>query len=44
MFDGLSKLKVFGLLFFAEHTVTGIVCLDMLEEFLMPLLEEEDPD
>jgi hypothetical protein len=44
MFDGLSKVKVFGPFLFAEHTVTGIVCLDMLEKFLMPLLEGEGPD
>jgi hypothetical protein len=30
--------------FIAKHTVTGVVCLDMLEEFLMPVLEEEGPN
>jgi hypothetical protein len=44
MFGGLSELKVFGYFFFTEHTVTVILCLDMLEEFFMPLQEEEDPD
>jgi hypothetical protein len=32
-----SKQNLFGPPFFAEHTVTGIV-----EEFLMPILEEQD--
>lgn len=43
MFDGLSKLEVFGPFF-----LCGSYCdwhsLLMLEEFLMSLLEEEDPD
>jgi hypothetical protein len=34
-----SEQMCLGLLFFAKHTVTGIV----LEEFLMPILEEEGP-
>jgi hypothetical protein len=33
-----------GLFLFAERTVTGIVYLDMLEEFLMPILEEQCPE
>jgi hypothetical protein len=33
----LSRQKVFGPFFFAAHNVTG---LDMLEEFVMPVLEE----
>jgi hypothetical protein len=28
----------------AERTVTGIVYQDLLEEFHMPILEEEGPD
>jgi hypothetical protein len=37
----LPKQKVFGPFFFATHTVTG---LDMMEEFVMPVLEEQDPN
>jgi hypothetical protein len=35
---------VFRPFFFAEHTVTGIVHLNMMEEVLMPILEEEGPN
>jgi hypothetical protein len=41
MFCALSKQIVFGPFLIAEYTVTGTVYLDMLEEFLMPILEEE---
>jgi hypothetical protein len=44
MFCALSKQNVFGPFFFAGHTVTGIVYLDMFEEFLMPILEEGPDD
>jgi hypothetical protein len=37
-------LIVFEPYFFAERTVTGIVYLDMLGEFLMPVLEEQCSD
>jgi hypothetical protein len=33
-----------GLFFFVERTATGMLYLDMLEEFLMPILEEDGPD
>jgi hypothetical protein len=33
-----------GLFFFAESTVTGVVYLYKLEEFLIPILEEGGPD
>jgi hypothetical protein len=36
--------NVFGSLFFAYRTVSSIVNVDMLKEFLMPILEEEGPD
>jgi hypothetical protein len=34
-FHALPKQKFLGCLFFAIHTVTGVVYLDALEEFLM---------
>jgi hypothetical protein len=43
VFFALSKQNMLGLIFFAESTVTGTVYLDM-EEFLVPILEEEGPD
>jgi hypothetical protein len=43
VFCALSKQNVVGPFSFAERTVTGIVNLDMLEKFLMPILEEEGP-
>jgi hypothetical protein len=36
-----SKQNVFGPLFFAERTATGIVHPDMSEEFFVPVLKEE---
>jgi hypothetical protein len=44
VFCVLSKQNAFWPLSFAECTVSGIVYLDMLEEFLTPILEEEGPD
>jgi hypothetical protein len=44
VFCALSEENVFGPIFFVESTVTGIVYLDMLEEFLMSILEEEGLD
>jgi hypothetical protein len=43
VFCALSKQNVLGPFFFAERTVTGIVYLDMLEELLVPILEEVCP-
>jgi hypothetical protein len=37
----VSKNEVFWPFFFAESTVTGIVYMDMLEQNLMPILQEE---
>ena len=34
VFCALSKERVYGLFFFMETTITGIVYLDMLQEFL----------
>jgi hypothetical protein len=36
----LHQNKNFWSFFFAECTVTGVVYLDMLEEFVMPIFEE----
>jgi len=36
--------KVFWPFHFAECTVTGVVCLDMFDEFLLPIFIEEDPN
>ena len=39
---GMTQSKVYGPFFFAEATVTGPVCLDMLEQFLEPQLLTDD--
>jgi hypothetical protein len=44
VFRSFFKQKVFTPLFFSESTVTGIVYSDILEEFLMPVLEKRGPD
>jgi hypothetical protein len=44
VFCALAKQNVFGPFFFAKHTVTGIMYLDMLEEIFMPILEEKSSD
>jgi hypothetical protein len=36
--------QMFGPFFFAKRTVTGCACLNMLEESLMPILQEECPN
>jgi hypothetical protein len=40
----ISKKKVYGPIFFAEPTVTGMIYLDMLENWLMPQLNEDSND
>jgi hypothetical protein len=35
---------VYGPFFFMETTITGIVYLDMLQEFLIPQLDEDDQE
>jgi hypothetical protein len=41
MFPSLFKQRVFGLSFFAKHTVTGIGYLQIFEEFNTSILIEE---
>jgi hypothetical protein len=43
VFYALSIQKVYRPFFFAEHTVTSVVYIGM-EEFFMPVLEEENRD
>jgi hypothetical protein len=38
----LSKERVYGLFIFMETTITSIVYLDMLQQFLIPQLDEDD--
>ncbi|GBM38285.1 hypothetical protein AVEN_17728-1 [Araneus ventricosus] len=40
VFCVVSSSNVFGPFFFAEKTVTGVVYLDMLQIYLMPILKE----
>ena len=42
VFCAVSRRRVFGPFFFAEDSVTGKVCLDMLENWLMPQLTDEE--
>jgi len=42
VFCAISRRRVFGPFFFAEDTVTGRVYLDMLENWLMPQLADEE--
>jgi hypothetical protein len=37
----LMHITVYGPFFFMETTITGIVYLDMLQEFLIPQLDED---
>ncbi|PNF27089.1 hypothetical protein B7P43_G08552 [Cryptotermes secundus] len=41
VFCTLSKERVYGPFFFMETTITGIAYLDMLQEFLIPQLDED---
>jgi hypothetical protein len=43
LFCTLSKERVYGP-FFMETTITGIVYLDMLQQFLIPQLDEDDQE
>jgi hypothetical protein len=43
VFYALSKQKVCRPFFFAEHSVTSVVYICM-DEFLISILEEENPD
>jgi hypothetical protein len=40
----MSREKLHGPFFCIESTVTGIIYLDMLREWLMPQLQEDIPD
>ncbi|KFM68285.1 hypothetical protein X975_13792, partial [Stegodyphus mimosarum] len=40
---GLMHDRVIGLFFFTEKTVSSVVYLDMLENFVLPQLEELQP-
>jgi hypothetical protein len=42
VFCDLSKEKVYSPVFFMEMTITGIVYLDMLQQFLIPQLDKVD--
>jgi hypothetical protein len=42
VFCALSKEIVHGHFFLMEMTITGIVYLDMLEQFLIPRLDADD--
>jgi hypothetical protein len=37
-------VTVYGPFFFMEMTITGIEYLDMLQQFLIPQLDEDDPE
>jgi hypothetical protein len=39
-----QQRKVYGPFFFIESTITSIVYLDMLQQFLIPQLDEDDQD
>ena len=44
VFCALSKERVYGPFFLMETTITGIVYLDMLQQFLIPQLDEDDQE
>jgi hypothetical protein len=44
VFCALIKERVYGPFLFMETTITGIVYLDMLQQFLFPQLEEDDQE
>ena len=44
VFCAVSSTKVYGPFFFAEHTVTSPVYLDMLQQWLIPQLQEDSRD
>jgi hypothetical protein len=41
VFCALSKETVYGPFFFMQTTITGIVYLDMFQQFLIPQLDED---
>lgn len=44
VFCALSKSKVYGPFFFQEKTINGIVYLDMLDNFLIPQIDNDDEE
>jgi hypothetical protein len=44
VFCPLSKERVYGSFFFMETAITGIVYLDILQQFLIPQLDEDDQE
>lgn len=44
VFCAILKKNVYGPIFFADPTVTGMIYLDMLENWLMPQLNEDSND
>jgi hypothetical protein len=44
VFCAVASRKVYGQFFFAEPTVTGIIYLDMLQQWLMTQLQEDSED
>ncbi|PNF19367.1 hypothetical protein B7P43_G06707 [Cryptotermes secundus] len=44
VFCALSKYRVYGPFFSMKTTITSIVYLDMLQEFLIPKLDEDDQE
>jgi hypothetical protein len=44
VFCALSRESVYGLFFFMEMAITGIVYLDMLQQYLIPQLDEDDQE
>jgi hypothetical protein len=44
VFCAITHEKVYGPFFFFGKTITGISYLDMLQQWLLPQLEEDSPD
>jgi hypothetical protein len=44
VFCALSRQRAYGPFFFVETMITGIVYLDMLQQFVIPQLDEDDQE
>jgi hypothetical protein len=44
MLCALSKESVYSPIFFMKTPITGIMCLDILQQFLIPQLDEDDQE
>jgi hypothetical protein len=44
MFLCSVQTEHFWVFLFFEHTMTGVVYLDMLQEFIMPIFEKQGPN